>query len=88
MVIEVIHLVHNLIIMEDVNSYQLGSHLRYILQSHTWKIEMQKSIDEVEDSVAMRKLKFLEILHGLELIIRFLEDSFKDQVPSLGPPLA
>ena len=52
-VTKVAHLLHSLIITEDVNSYQSGSHLRYMLRAHTWKTEMQRLIDKVGDNVAI-----------------------------------
>lgn len=59
-----------------------------MLRAHAWKDEMQNLVDEVEDSVAISRPKFLEMLRGVELMARFLVEGFEDRVASLGPPLA
>lgn len=75
---EVEHLLHSLMMTDDVNSYQSGSHLRHMLRAHAWKAEMQKLADEVDDSIATSKPKLSEMLRGVELMERFMAEGFED----------
>jgi len=83
---EVRHFLHSLIITDDVNTYQTGSHLRHILRAHTWKNDMQRVIEEVGRCVAGNGPKTLEMLRGLELMAKFLDEDFEGHVEALGLP--
>lgn len=83
-VTEVRHLLQSLLMTEDVNTYQTRSHLRYMMRAYAWRIEMQKLINEVGRCVAENKLKISEMLHRLELVVKFLDEDFKEQVAALG----
>lgn len=85
-VVEVIHLLHSLIMTDDVNTYQSGSHLRHMMRAHTWKSEMQKLIDKVGCCVVANKPRFSKMLHELELKAKFLDENFEEQVAAFGPP--
>lgn len=64
--IEVRNLLHSLVMTEDVNSYQFGSHFDYMMKAHTWKSNMLDFVNEVHMVVAGNHPKFREMLRGLE----------------------
>lgn len=47
---------------------------------------MQGIVLEVDGIVARNKAKTSGMLHGLELIAKFVDDGFEDRVTALGPP--
>lgn len=77
-VTKVKNLLHNLTMIDNVNSYQSGSHLRHMLRAHAWKDEMQNLVDEVKDNIAASRPKLSEMLRGVELMARFVVEGFKD----------
>lgn len=80
---EVKHLLHSFILIVDVNYYQSGSHLEHMMHAHTW---MQKFIDEDGFCVEGNQPKFKEMLHGMEITMKFLDENFEERVAALGPP--
>lgn len=66
-VTEVKHLLQSIIMTKDINTYQLGSHLRHMLRAHAWKIKMQGIVVDVDCVVPRNKAKTSKMLRGLEL---------------------
>lgn len=84
--VEVRYLLQRLIMTEDVNSYQSGSHLEYMMRAHTLKSRMLDFAEEVSVSVAGNQLRFREMLRGLEHTASFIDDVFEERVANLDPP--
>lgn len=85
-IVEVRHLLHSLIMIEDVNSYQFGNHLEYMMRAHTCKSKMLDFVEEVSVSVVGNQSRFREMLHGLEHTASFIDDGFEERVVDLDPP--
>lgn len=85
-VAEVRLLLQSLLMTEDINAYQIGSHARHMLKANAWKLEMEKIIRKVEGCVAKNFGKTFEMVHGLEFTTKFLDEDFEDRVAALGPP--
>jgi len=79
------HLLHSLIMIEDANSYQFGSHLEYMMRAHTWKSKMRELVDEVSCYVIGNQPRFREMLRGIEHTTIFIDDGFEEHVASLDP---
>lgn len=79
------HLIHSLIMIEDVNSYQNGSHFESMMKVHTQKSMMLDFMYEVNKIVESNQPRFREILHGLEHTDRFITYFFKEHVDDLDP---
>lgn len=87
-VAKVRHFLHSLIMTEDINTFQTGSHLEHLLKAHAWERDMMRIVDKVDRYVITNQPKLLEMLHGLELTAKFLDDDFEGHVEALGPPSA
>lgn len=83
---EVRHLLHSLIMIEDVNSFQNGSHFGYMMKTHTWKSRMLNFVQEANVIVEGNQPGFKEMLRGLEHAARFIDDGFEERVDKLDPP--
>lgn len=82
---EVKHLLQSLLLTEDINAYQTGSHARRMMKVYAWKLEMEKIIREVDDSIARNLGVSCKMVHGLEFTAKFLNEGFEDRVVALGP---
>ena len=87
-VAEVRHFLHSLIMIEDINTFQTGSHLEHLPKAHAWEEETMRIVDKIERSVMKNGPKLSEMLHGLELTAKLLDDDFEGRVEALGPPTA
>ena len=83
---ELRHLLHSLIMTEDVNSYQSGSHLEYMMKAYTWKGRMQDFVQEANMAVEANQPTFREMLRGLKHTARYIDESFEERVDELDPP--
>lgn len=72
------NLLQSLIQIEDVNTFQIGNHLQRMFKAHTWKLEMNGIVLEVDGVVARNGAKTSSMLRGLELTTKFLDDGFED----------
>ena len=82
------HFLHSLIMTEDINTFQTGSHLEHLFKAHAWEKDMLKIVEKVERGMVKNGPKLSKMLHGLELTAKFLDDDFEGRVEALGPPTA
>ena len=83
---EVRHLLHSLVMTEDINSYKNGSHLEYMMKAYAWKGKMQDFVQEANVAVEANQPTLREMLRGLEHTTRYIDESFEERVDELDPP--